>query len=123
MKTLTKAEEQVMHALWKLEKAFLGEILEAIVIDNPHRNTVATVLKVLAEKEFVTSELVGRNHLYAPLISKEAYSKATMKTMVKQYFDGSFSNVLSFLVKEKKLSLKELEKAMQQIRELEKTKK
>lgn len=123
MKILTKAEEQVMHVLWKLEKAFLGEILQEMVIDNPHRNTVATVLKVLAEKEFVKSEPVGRNNLYYPLISKESYSKSTMKTMVKQYFDGSFRNVLSFLVREKKISISELEKAMQQIKELEKLKK
>ncbi|MBX3241181.1 MAG: BlaI/MecI/CopY family transcriptional regulator [Chitinophagaceae bacterium] len=109
MKSLTKAEEQVMQTLWKLKKAFLRELVEAQPEPKPHQNTVATLLKILVEKEFVGIEAFGRMHQYYPLISKEAYSKSTMKNMVKSYFEGSFSNVVSFMVKEKNLSIEELE--------------
>ncbi len=120
IKPLTKAEEQVMHAIWKLNKSFLGDILQELEYLQAQRTTIATVIKVLVEKNFVGVKVKGRNHQYYPLISKEAYSKATITNMVEGYFDGSYSNVLSFLMKEKKLSVKELEKALQQIKELEK---
>lgn len=123
LRNLTKAEEQVMQAIWKLEKAFLGEILEELSDQQPQRTTIATVIKVLMQKKFVDAHTVGRNHQYYPLVSKEEYSKTTIKNMVEGYFDGSYSNILSFLMKEKKLSVKELEKALQQIKEIENKKK
>ena len=116
IKNLTKAEEQIMQVLWKLEKAFLRELVDAIPHPNPHQNTVATILKILMEKEFVGIELFGRMHQYYPLISKEAYSKSTMKSMVKSYFEGSFSNVVSFMVKENNLSVEDLERLLKELK-------
>ena len=109
MKNLTKAEEQIMQLIWKLEKAFLREILDELPNPKPHSNTVATILKILVEKEFVGITVFGRTHQYYPLISKDTYSKASMKSLVKGYFEGSFSNAVSFMVKENTLSLEELE--------------
>jgi predicted transcriptional regulator len=123
MKTLTRAEEQVMQALWKLEKAFLREIVEAMPAPRPHQNTVATLLKILTEKEFVAINVIGRQHEYYPLISKEDYSKGSMRNLVKGYFEGSFSNVVSFMVKENNISVDELEKLLQQIRKQQNRKK
>ncbi|MCO5239302.1 MAG: BlaI/MecI/CopY family transcriptional regulator [Chitinophagaceae bacterium] len=109
VKSLTKAEEQVMQSVWKLEKAFLRELVDAQPDPKPHQNTVATILKILGEKGFVGIEVFGRMHRYYPLISKDDYSKATMKNMVKSYFEGSFSNAVSFMVKENNLSIADLE--------------
>lgn len=108
-KSLTKAEEQIMKALWKLEKAYLRELVEAMPAPKPHQNTVATIVKILMDKEFVGKEVFGRTHRYYPLISKESYSRLTIKNVVKSYFEGSFSGVVSFMVKEKNLSLEDLE--------------
>ncbi|MFN8243237.1 MAG: BlaI/MecI/CopY family transcriptional regulator [Ferruginibacter sp.] len=116
MKTLTKAEEQIMQVIWKLNKAFLREILEALPHPKPHSNTVATILKILVEKEFVGTMVFGRMHQYYPLISKDAYSKASIKTLVKGYFDGSFSNAVSFMVKENNLSVTDLELLLKQLK-------
>lgn len=116
IKSLTKAEEQVMQTLWKLEKAFLRELVDAQPNPKPHQNTVATILKILIEKEFVGIEVFGRTHQYYPLVSKEAYSKATMKNMVKSYFEGSFSNVVSFMVKENNLSVEDLELLLRELK-------
>jgi Predicted transcriptional regulator len=71
MKILTKAEEQVMQVLWKLEKGFLREIIDAMPAPKPHQNTVATLLKILVDKEFVSVTVLGRQHLYIPLVGKE----------------------------------------------------
>jgi len=122
MKTLTKAEEQVMQVLWKLHKAFLRDVLEEMPEPKPHQNTVATMLKILVEKEFVGINVWGRQHEYYPLISKEEYSKKTLGQVAKGYFEGSFSNLVSFMVKENNLSVEELEALLQQIKKQQKNK-
>ena len=119
-KTLTKAEEQIMQALWKLETAFLKDLIEALPAPRPHSNTVATILKILSDKSFVGKEVFGRTHRYFPLVSKEAYSRSTIKSVVKKYFEGSFTEAVSFMVKENSLSLEDLELL---VRELKKKKK
>ena len=123
MKPLTKAEEQVMQTLWKLGKAFLRELVEAMPNPKPHQNTVATLLKIMVDKQFVGINTIGRNHQYYPLVSKEEYSKRSMKQLVKGYFEGSFSNVVSFLVKENNISIEELESLLQQIKKQQNLKK
>jgi BlaI family penicillinase repressor len=122
MKPLTKAEEQVMQALWKLDKAFLRELVEMMPNPKPHQNTVATLLKILVEKEFVGINAIGRQHQYYPIVSKDEYSKRSMKQLVKGYFEGSFSNVVSFLVKENNISVEELETLLQQIKKQQNSK-
>ena len=120
MKPLTKAEEQIMHALWKLDKAFLRDIVDAMPNPKPHQNTVATLLKILVEKEFVDIEVLGRQHRYFPLLSKQEYSGKTIKQLAKNYFEGSFSNVVSYLVKENNISVEELESLLTQIKKQQK---
>lgn len=119
-KSLTKAEEQIMQVIWKLDKAFLREILDELPSPRPHQNTVATILKILVEKQFVGVNVFGRTHQYFPLVSKDAYSKATIRSLVKGYFEGSFSNAVSFMVKENNLSIEELELLLQQLKKSKK---
>jgi BlaI family transcriptional regulator, penicillinase repressor len=116
MKILTKAEEQIMQVIWKLDKAFLREILDELPPPKPHNNTVATIIKILVEKEFVGITVFGRTHQYSALISKDTYSKSTMKSLIKGYFEGSFSNAVSFMVKENNISLEELELLLKQLK-------
>lgn len=116
MKSLTKAEEQIMQVLWKIKKGFLKDIVDAVPEPKPHSNTVATLLKILVEKEFVGTELYGRMNEYRPLISKQAYFKTTMNSLVKGYFDGSFTQAVSFLVEEKKISVSDLELLLKQLK-------
>ncbi len=116
MRPLTKAEEQIMQSIWKLERAFLKDIVEAQPEPRPHSNTVATILKILADKGFVGITPIGRVHQYYPLVSKEEYSSSSMRNLVEGYFEGSFSDAVSFMVKQKDISIKELEMLLQQIR-------
>lgn len=116
MRPLTKAEEQIMHVIWKLEAAFLKDILEAMPEPKPHSNTVATILKILVEKGFVGITPVGRMHRYQPVVSKEEYSSSSIRNLVEGYFEGSFSEAVSFMVKQKDISVKELELLLQEMR-------
>jgi predicted transcriptional regulator len=116
MKSLTRAEEQVMKVLWKMERGLLMEIVEQMPAPQPHKNTVATILKTLTDKEFVGIEPIGRIHRYYPLVSKQAYSKGSLTNMAKGYFEGSYSSIVSFLVKEKELSVQDLELLVKQLK-------
>jgi BlaI family penicillinase repressor len=116
MKSLTKAEEQVMQVLWNLKQGFLKDIMEAIHEPRPHSNTVATILKILVDKEFVSYEVQGRNNLYKPLIGKTEYGKKSINLLVRGYFEGSAAKLVSQFVSDNKLSLEELEALMEQIK-------
>lgn len=116
MKQLTKAEEQIMQVLWKLESAYLKDILEELPEPRPHNNTVNTLLKILTEKEFVANEVHGRNHLYYPIVSKSDYSKSSLANIVENYFEGSFANVVSFMVDSKALKKKEIDLLLQHLK-------
>lgn len=120
MKLLTKAEEQIMQSLWKLGEAYLKDVVEAQPEPRPHSNTVATIIKILVDKGFVGVTPVGRVHRYHPLVSKEAYSSNTMRNLVEGYFEGSFSEAVSFMVKQKEISVKELELLLQEIKNAKK---
>lgn len=119
IQTLTKAEEQIMQYLWRLEKAFLKDILELFPEPKPHTNTVSTILKVLKEKEFVDYTICGRQHEYFALVSKEQYSGKTMKSLVKNYFKGSYKNAVSFLVEKNEMSVEDLEMLLNELKEKE----
>jgi len=116
MKPLTKAEEQVMMVLWDLGQGFLKDIMEHIPEPRPHSNTVATLLKILIEKEFVEYEVQGRNNLYKPRVSKAAYGQKSINQLVKGYFEGSPAKLVSQFVSDNKLSQEELESLLQQIK-------
>ena len=116
MKILTRAEEQIMQVIWKLDKAFLKEVIDELPNPKPHSNTVATIIKILIEKEFVGLKVFGRMHQYYPLVSKESYSKSSMKSLVKSYFEGNFSSAVSFMVKENSLSIDDLELLLKQLK-------
>ncbi|HMH34781.1 MAG TPA: BlaI/MecI/CopY family transcriptional regulator [Puia sp.] len=116
MKPLTKAEEQVMQVLWKLGKGFLKDMVDAMPEPKPHSNTVATMLKILVDKGFVTYEIQGRNNIYRAIVSKSDYGKKSINQLIKGYFEGSPAKLLSQFVSDNKLSIKELEELMQQIK-------
>ena len=116
MKSLTKAEEQVMQILWQLNHGFLKDIMDLMPEPKPHSNTVATILKILIEKGFVNFEVQGRNNLYKPAVSKAEYGKKSINQLVKGYFEGSAANLLSHFVNENKLSQQDLEALLEQIK-------
>lgn len=120
MKPLTKAEEQIMQSIWKLETAFLKDIIDAQPEPKPHSNTIATIVKILVDKGFVGVNQIGRVHQYYPIVTKEEYSSSTIRNLVDGYFEGSFADAVSFMVKQKDISVKELELLLQ---EMKKTKK
>ncbi|WP_422350038.1 BlaI/MecI/CopY family transcriptional regulator [Flagellimonas sp.] len=117
MKQLTKAEEEVMQFLWKLEKANVASIIDELPEPKPAYNTVSTIIRILEDKGFVSHEKVGKGHLYFPLVRKEEYSNQSISKLVDGYFQGSFKSMVSFFMKKNDISLSELEEIMKTIKE------
>jgi len=70
-------------------------------------------VRILEKKGFVDHKAYGRTHEYFPIIEKETYTKFSLKRLVSNYFEGSMNDMVSFLVKENDLSLKELSKLIE----------
>ncbi|WP_090702545.1 BlaI/MecI/CopY family transcriptional regulator [Daejeonella rubra] len=117
MKKLTQAEEQIMQVLWSLKAGgYVKDILEMLDDPKPHNNTVATLLKILVEKGFVGIKNPNRNNLYYPVVSKSLYSAQSIEGLTERYFDGSYSNVVSFLVDKKQMSIEDLELLLKELK-------
>ena len=116
LKELTKAEDQVMQILWKLEKAFVKDIVEEMPNPKPAYNTVSTIVRILETKGFVNHKAYGKTHEYFPTITKERYTKFYLNNMIKGYFNGSFQNLVSFFAKENKMDANDLEKLLNEIK-------
>lgn len=113
MKQLTKAEEQIMQILWKLNEGIVKQIVEKFDEPKPAYTTVATVLKVLEKKEFVTHKKIGNTNLFLPVINKKEYTKLQFTSLLKNYFNGSFPKMATFFAKSNNLSIRELEEMIE----------
>jgi predicted transcriptional regulator len=117
MNTLTKAEEQIMQALWKLEKGFITDIINVLPFLRPAYTTVTTIIRILEKKQFVAHNTWGKNHEYYPLVEKNNYTGGFIRNFTKNYFDNSFSGMVSFFAQHQQLSLSELEEIKKMIEE------
>lgn len=109
MKELTKAEEQIMHILWDLEKGFVRDLMDKMPEPKPAYNTVSTIVRILERKGFVGYTAYGKSHEYYPLISKREYTSKFLKGFMRNYFSSSYRQLVSFFAKEEDLSVEEME--------------
>lgn len=107
MVKLAKREEQIMQVFWEVGKAFIRDIIPMLPEPKPHYNSVATMVKILEEKGFLSHETMGNMFYYFPLIGREEYQKFALKDVVSQYFDNSYPRMLAFFAKEQNLSEEE----------------
>lgn len=109
MKEITKAQEEILRSLWKIKEGAVSDILDALSEPKLAYNTVATVIKVLEKKEYVSHKTYGKTNVYYPVISKNDYAKHILKDTAKGFFNGSLNQMVSFFVRNKNLSINELE--------------
>ena len=115
MQKLTNKEEEIMHILWKLKKAFVKEVMTEITEDQPHYNTLSTIIRNLEEKGYVSYNAFGNTHQYYPIVTLEDYRKRFMNTAIDNYFNSSYKNMVSFFAKEEKISAAELREILAMI--------
>ncbi len=116
MKELTKAEEQIMQLLWEQEKAFVKDIVEQMPHPKPAYNTVSTIIRILEKKGFIGHNAYGKTHEYYPLIARNDYTRTYMKSFIRNYFSGSFQEMVSFFAKEDNMSLTDLDELVEDVK-------
>jgi predicted transcriptional regulator len=112
IKSLTKAEEQIMQILWNLKEGVVKDVVDGFDEPKPAYTTVATVLTVLEKKGFAARRKVGNVNLYFPGISKKEYTGFQFKSLLSDYFNGSFPKMATFFAKENNLGIKDLEEIL-----------
>lgn len=109
METLTKREEEIMQIFWNVKEAFVKDIISKLPEPKPPYNTISSVVRILEKKGFVAFRSFGKSHQYFPVVEKKAYRKHAFKTLMKGYFEGSYKNVISYLVNDEDLSENDIE--------------
>lgn len=115
MRELTKGEEQIMQILWDRGPCFVRDILETLPEPKPAYNTVSTIVRILESKGFAGHKAFGKSHRYHAAISREDYLKFSTAEMLKGYFGGSASRLVSFFIKQKKLDLNDLNTILEEL--------
>lgn len=117
-KQLTKAEQQVMTALWSQpqEGANSAEIMERMPEPKPALTTLLTFLKILKEKGYVLTERVGKALRFTPAVSREQYTRQYMAEVKNTFFGGSLTSLVSFFAKEEQLSEEEIDELVRIIK-------
>jgi predicted transcriptional regulator len=114
MEKLTHVEEETMQAVWRTGegnvKAFMEQLDEVV----PY-TTVASTIKNLEKKGYLSSRLLGNAYLYKPSVTEAEYKKKFMGNVVKEYFDNSYKELVNFFVEQKKLSASELKEIISMI--------
>lgn len=114
-KRLTKAEEEIMLILWKLEQATIREVMKELNQPEIPYTTVSTVVRVLEKKKFVGHRAVGTTYLYHPRIKREEYLKGQLSGIASNYFGGSLQRMAAFFAKENDIDLMELQELISDI--------
>ncbi len=112
---LAKTEEQLMQYLWKMEKAFMKDLLSAYPDPKPATTTIATLLKRMSDKGFVGYKIFGNSREYFPLIKKKDYFANHFKSLIKDFFNDSPSQFASFFTSSTDLNREELEALKKEI--------
>ncbi len=110
---LTRAELEIMQILWKIERGFVNNILEAMSEPKPAYNTVSTIVRILEKKGFVAHNSFGKSHEYYPVVDRQSYTRGFMSNVLENFFGGSVGNMVSFLSHEKGITVSEADEIIE----------
>lgn len=112
---LTKAEEEVMHIIWQIQPCLVRDIIDHLGDPDIPHSTVSSVVRILERKGFLDHKAYGKTYEYFPIISKEEYAQHGVQSLLEKYFSGSPKKLVSFLVKNEDMDLKELNDLLKSI--------
>lgn len=115
MEKLTKQEEAAMQAIWKAGKGFVKDFLESHADPIPPYTTLASTIKNLEKKGFVDAKKIGNVYEYSPSIGEDEYATKFMNSFVKDYFENSYKDLVTFFAKDKKISPDDLKEIIRMI--------
>jgi BlaI family penicillinase repressor len=108
MEKLSVQEEEAMQAVWQCGEGFIKDFLDAMGEPKPPYTTLASTIKNLERKAFVSAEKVANSYKYKAAIKEEEYKKRFMSGFVSDYFENSYKDLVTFFAKNKKISASDL---------------
>jgi BlaI family penicillinase repressor len=115
MEKLSQQEEEAMQAVWQHGEGFIKDFLDLLNEPKPPYTTLASTIKNLERKEFLTAQKMGNSYMYKAAIKEEEYKKRFMNGFVSDYFENSYKDLVAFFAKEKKISAIELKEIIKLI--------
>ena len=115
MKHLTNREEEIMEIFWENSSMFVKDVIKQLSDPVPHYNTISTIVRGLEDKGFLDHEQFGNTYRYYAIISREEFSKDSLKNLIGKYFNTSYASVVSMFVKEKDISIEEIQNLIKQV--------
>lgn len=113
MKEITKAQEDILKAVWEIETGAVTDVLERLPEPKPAYNTVATVIKVLEKKGYLGHRTYGKTNVYFALISRSDYAQYIVRDAFTGLFNKSINQMVSPLIKNREIGIAELEELKQ----------
>ena len=120
MKKLTSKEEEIMELFWEKGPLFVKELLSFYDEPKPHINTLSTIVRGLEDKGYIGHKAYGNTFQYYATyatVSRNDFSTSTLKSVISKYFNNSYLNVVSSLVKEEDISIDELKELIKKVEE------
>ncbi len=108
MEKLTIQEEEVMIYIWELENCFVKDIVAKFPEPQPPYTTIASVVKNLERKRYVSPKRIGNTYQYTPAIKEQEYKRTFMSGVVQNYFENSYKEMVTFFAREQKISTDDL---------------
>ncbi len=109
MEKLTHQEEELLLIIFQQEKGFIKDFIEKMDEPRPPYTTVASVVKNLERKGYLKSTRYGNTYEYCPTIDEKEFKSRFLSGVVKNYFENSYKEMVSFFAEKQKISAKELQ--------------
>ena len=116
MEQLTPQEEQLMRYVWSFGQGCVKDYREMYSEPKPPYTTLASIVKKLEAKGFLSSVMKGNTYEYCPKIKQDKYKSRHLSNVVSNYFQNSYKEMVCFFAKEEKLSERDLEEIIQLIK-------
>ena len=115
MEKLTFQEEELMLIIWQVKEGVIKDFLMQMEEPRPPYTTVASIVKNLERKKYVKAQRVGNTYLYTPSIKESEYKRSFMSGVVRNYFENSYKEMVSFFAKDQKISTNDLKEIIDMI--------
>lgn len=109
---LTQQEEEVMIYFWRLGPSFIREVVDAMPDPKPPYTSVASVIRNLERKKYLKPFKVGNSIQFFPKVKESDYKRSFLSGVVSNYFTGSYKEMVSFFVRDRKISKDELKELL-----------
>ena len=104
MERLTNQEEEIMLVIWNKSGGYIKDFLEALSEPKPPYTTVASIVKNLERKGYISSKRYGNTYYYSPVIAEGDYKRKYVSGIVRNYFENSYKEMVTFFAREQKIS-------------------